>query len=166
MCTFLNYPFSFHYHWSMFMNLIKSKIRRFILLKIGVLRKFLIRSVHSSLSLYLRNDIILFLCTLTGLTTLARLSHQFSLCITPHRGGTSTLIKVASGLLCFLADVCVYAWVARSRSWWLYAVIKNRVLKASAIIRTRWVIDRSRLEVTSGVFDDEWATVDIWGKMG
>lgn len=109
--------------------------------------------------------ILFYFCTLTDFThnPRSRLSHQFSLCITPHRGGASTLIKAASGLLYFLADVCAYF---RSRPRWLYAVIKNCASRVWAIICTRCVIDRSRFEVTPGVFDDDWATVDIWGKMG
>ena len=57
--------------------------------------------------MYLQNDIILFLYPYELYSSRPRLSHQFSLYITPHRGGASALIKATSGLLCFLVDMCV-----------------------------------------------------------
>lgn len=75
--------------------------------KSGHCEDFPFWSVHGSLLLYLRNDIILFLHPYGLYNPRPRLSHQFSLCITPHRGGASALIKAASDSLCFLADVCV-----------------------------------------------------------
>jgi len=53
----------------------------------------------------------------------------------------------ARARVCVCVCVCVCAFI-RSRLRWLYAVIKNYALRASAIICTHCVIDRSHLEVT------------------
>jgi len=73
------------------------------------------RSVHTLLSLYLRNDVILFLHPYSHRNP--RLSHQFSLCIASHPDDASVLIKAALGLLCFLAFVYVRARLVRGREY-------------------------------------------------
>lgn len=121
-------------------------------------------SVHGARCYCIFETILSYFCTLTGFTTpvhdyLINFHYVLRHIAAAHR----RWLKPRQVHYVFL-PMCVCAFV-RSRPRWLYAVIKNCASRASAIICTRCVIDRSHLEVTPGVFDDDWATADIWGKM-